>query len=66
MTDIEVLWHADRAVRQYGITTVGLLSDRQQTLQGVSTNNNTSDPQLIARVSEQRTMVSESHVHQGV
>jgi len=64
MTDIEVLWHADRAVRQYGVTAA--LPDRQQKLQGVSTNNDASDPQLIARVSEQRTMVSESHVHQGV
>lgn len=66
MTDIEVLWHADRAAQQYGVTTARLLSDRQQELQGVSTNNGASDPQLIARVSKQRTMVSESHVHQGV
>jgi hypothetical protein len=52
------------ACRPYGVTAV--LSDRQQKLQGVSTNNEASDPQLIARVSELRTMVSESHVHQGV
>lgn len=64
MTDIEVLWHADRSVRQYGVTTV--LSDGQQKLQRVSTNNDSSDPQLIACVSEQQTMPSESHVHQGV
>jgi hypothetical protein len=64
MTDIEVLWHADRAVRQYDVTTA--LPDRQQKLQGVSTNNDASDPQLIARVSERWTMVSECHVHQGV
>jgi hypothetical protein len=62
----EVLWHADRADRQYGVTTAGLLPDRQQELQGAATNYNVNDPQPIARVSEQRTMVSESHVHQGV